>query len=74
MYQGYKIPSCYDSMIAKLIVHGENRSEAIQKLKSALSEFVIEGVETNAEFLYRLTSEESFEEGDVEKINRTYFS
>ena len=74
MYQGYKIPSCYDSMIAKLIVHGKNRSEAIQKLKSALSEFVIEGVETNAEFLYRLTSEESFEEGDVEKINRTYFS
>ncbi len=74
IYQGYKIPSCYDSMIAKLIVHGETREVAIQKLRSALSEFVIEGVKTNLEFQYKLTGEEAFKNGDVEWINQTYFS
>ena len=74
IYQGYKIPSCYDSMIAKLIVHGKNREEAIQKLRSALSELVIEGVETNAEFQYRLISDEAFREGNVNLINEKYFS
>ena len=74
MYQGYKIPSCYDSMIAKLIVHGEDREEAISKLRSALSEFVIEGVDTNVEFQYNLIDEEAFHKGDVNWINRNYFS
>lgn len=74
IYQGYKIPSCYDSMIAKLIVHGENREVAIQKLRSALSEFVIEGVKTNLEFQYKLIGEDAFKNGDVEWINQTYFS
>lgn len=74
IYQGYKIPSCYDSMIAKLIVHGENREVAIQKLRSALSEFIIEGVKTNLEFQYKLTGEDAFKNGDVEWINKTYFS
>lgn len=74
IYQGYKIPSCYDSMIAKLIVHGENRQTAIQKLRSALSEFVIEGVKTNVDFQYKLIGEEAFKNGDVNWINQTYFS
>lgn len=74
IYQGYKIPSCYDSMIAKLIVHGENRQIAIQKLRSALSEFVIEGVKTNVDFQYKLIGEEAFKNGDVNWINQTYFS
>lgn len=74
IYQGYKIPSCYDSMIAKLIVHGENRQAAIQKLRSALSEFVIEGVKTNVDFQYKLIGEEAFKNGDVNWINQTYFS
>lgn len=73
-YQGYKIPSCYDSMIAKLIVHGENRNVAIQKLRSALSEMIIEGVKTNVGFQYRLVGEEAFKRGDVNWINQNYFS
>ena len=73
-YQGYKIPSCYDSMIAKLIVHGENRKVAIQKLRSALSEMIIEGVKTNVGFQYRLVGEEAFKRGDVNWINQNYFS
>ena len=73
-YQGYKIPSCYDSMIAKLIVHGENRNVAIQKLRSALSEMIIEGVKTNVGFQYRLVGEEAFKRGDVNWINQHYFS
>ena len=74
IYQGYKIPSCYDSMIAKLIVHGENREAAIQKLRSVLSEIVIEGVKTNVDFQYKLIGEEAFKNGDVNWINQTYFS
>ena len=46
LYAGYKIPSNYDSLIAKLIVHGNTRAEAIMRLKRALKEYVIEGVNT----------------------------
>lgn len=74
IYQGYKIPSCYDSMIAKIIVHGENRDAAIAKLHSALSELVIQGVKTNADFQYRLIEEDAFKKGDVAWINQNYFS
>ena len=74
IYQGYTIPSCYDSMIAKLIVHGKDRETAIQKLHSALSEFVIEGVKTNVDFQFKLVGEEAFKNGDVQWINENYFS
>ena len=74
VYQGYKIPSCYDSMIAKLIVHGENREVAIRKMQSALSEMIIEGVKTNVEFQYHLIGEDAFKRGDVNWINQKYFS
>ncbi len=47
IYQGYVIPSQYDSLIAKLIVHGKDRSDAIAKMKRALAEFIIEGVQHN---------------------------
>lgn len=50
MYSGYTIPPYYDSMIAKVIVHGENRFEALVKMQRALAELVTEGVVTNAEF------------------------
>ncbi|MEQ7287630.1 acetyl-CoA carboxylase biotin carboxylase subunit [Enterococcus gallinarum] len=50
MYSGYTIPPYYDSMIAKIIVHGENRFEALMKMQRALAELVTEGVVTNAEF------------------------
>ena len=51
-YQGYKIPPTYDSMIGKLIVYGVNREEAISKMKRALSEFIIEGIDTNIDFQF----------------------
>ena len=50
IYQGYEIPPYYDSMLAKVIVHGKDREEAIAKMKRALYEFVIEGVDTNIEY------------------------
>jgi acetyl-CoA carboxylase biotin carboxylase subunit len=46
VYQGYRIPPYYDSLIGKLIVHGKNRNEALMRLKRCLSEFVIGGIET----------------------------
>lgn len=63
IYQSYTIPPTYDSMIAKLIVHGKDRYEAIQRMKRALEEFVIEGVKTNIDLHYRLLDEKEFKEG-----------
>lgn len=57
IYSGYTVPAYYDSMIAKLIVHAENRSEALHKMKSALGEIVIEGIDTNVDYLYEVISE-----------------
>ena len=51
-YDGYVIPAFYDSMLAKLIVHGRTREEAIARMRSALGEVVIEGVDTNVCLLY----------------------
>ena len=50
VYQGYVIPPYYDSMVAKLIVHSENRSSAIARMKRALGELLIEGIVTNIDF------------------------
>lgn len=60
IYSGYKIPPTYDSMIAKVIVHGKDRKESIAKMKSALGEFVIDGINTNIEFLYKILENEDF--------------
>ncbi|HBA97812.1 MAG TPA: acetyl-CoA carboxylase biotin carboxylase subunit, partial [Lachnospiraceae bacterium] len=49
VYEGYEIPPFYDSMIAKVIVHGKDRKEAIAKMKRALYEFIIDGIDTNIE-------------------------
>jgi len=57
IYQGYKIPIYYDSMLGKLIVLGSTRKDALRKLRSALSELVIEGVTTNIDFLSNLLNE-----------------
>jgi acetyl-CoA carboxylase biotin carboxylase subunit len=57
VYQGYRIPPFYDSLIGKLIVHGKNRNEALMRLKRCLSEFVIDGVETTIPLFVRLTKE-----------------
>lgn len=56
VYSGYDIPPFYDSMLAKLIVHAKNRQEAIKKMKSALGEVIIEGIDTNVDYLYEFIS------------------
>lgn len=72
VYNGYTIPPVYDSMIAKIIVHAENRKEAISKMKRALEECVIDGIDTNIDFLYKILENESFESGnfDTSFINK----
>lgn len=64
VYPGYKIPPFYDSMVAKLICYGETRDEAIARMKRALSEFVIEGIDTTIPFHLRLLNHEKFVEAD----------
>lgn len=66
VYTGYKIPPVYDSMIAKIIVHAKNRNEAIAKMKVALEECVIDGVDTNIDFLYQILENENFVSGDFD--------
>ena len=63
VYQGYTIPPFYDSMIAKLIVHAPTREEAIAKMKWALAEFIVEGVDTNIDFQLSLIRDSVFERG-----------
>ena len=63
IYEGYVIPPDYDSMIAKIIAHGANRNEAIAKMKRALEELVIEGVDTNVDFLLSILKNLSFIRG-----------
>ncbi len=59
-YAGYDIPMYYDSMIAKLIVCDKTRDKAIDKLRSALGELVIEGVSTNSDFAYEIINSDIF--------------
>lgn len=66
IYEGYTIPQCYDAMIAKLIVHGKGREESIAKMKSALGELVIEGIETNRDFLYQILENKKFLSNDYD--------
>ncbi len=63
-YPGYTIPPYYDSMIAKLITHGKTREEAIDRMRRALSEFVVEGVHTTIPFHLKVLQHEKFVEGD----------
>ncbi|MFN2745390.1 MULTISPECIES: acetyl-CoA carboxylase biotin carboxylase subunit [Bacillus] len=63
-YPGYMIPPYYDSMIAKVITYGKSREEAIQRMKRALSEFVIEGVHTTIPFHLKLLDHETFVSGE----------
>ena len=63
LYNGYTIPAYYDSMVAKVIVHGENRQDAIRKMQSALGEVVVEGIVTNLDFEYEILSHPVFVAG-----------
>ena len=62
-YQGYSIPPNYDSMIGKLIVHGRNRAECLMRLRRALDEFVVDGVDTTLPLFRRLVRNPSIQEG-----------
>ena len=64
-YAGYVIPPNYDSMIAKLIVHGKDRAEAIQFLELALSEYIIEGPKTTIGFHQRILKDARFLNNEV---------
>lgn len=66
LYTGYRIPSEYDSMIAKVIVHAPDRKAALQKMRSALDEMLIMGVETNLDFQYRILKNPEFCEGKAD--------
>ena len=72
VYHGYTITPYYDSMISKLIVHGSDRDEAINKMKWALSEFIVEGVDTNIDFQLEIIKQPEFRSGnyDIGFLNR----
>ena len=63
LYNGYSIPPYYDSLIGKLIVHGENRKEAIARLKRALGELIIDGIDTTVPLFEELLNEDDIVNG-----------
>ncbi len=65
LYQGITIPSRFDSLLAKVIVRGNTREEAIKRMQRALAEFIIEGIETNIEFQLKLVTNKDFMEGNI---------
>lgn len=66
LYSGYRIPTEYDSMIAKVIVHAPNREAALQKMCSALDEMLILGVDTNLDFQYQIMRHPVFVKGEAD--------
>ena len=65
IYNDYKVPANYDSMLMKLIVYDKDRASAIAKMRSALGEVIIEGIETNIDFQYEILENEAFQKGDT---------
>ena len=63
VYDGYRIPPNYDSMIGKLIVHGRDRATAIARMRIALSEMVVEGIKTNLPLQQRIMADGGFQAG-----------
>lgn len=74
IYDGYEIPSYYDSLVAKLIVHGRDRVEALNKMAMALDEFIIEGIPTTIPFHQKLLQEDEFRKGNFDTSFLTRFS
>lgn len=66
IYSGYTIPPYYDSMVAKLIVWAKNRKEAIAKMRSALGEVIIEGIDTNVDYQYDILNHPDYIAGDID--------
>jgi acetyl-CoA carboxylase, biotin carboxylase subunit len=65
-YQGYTIPPNYDSLVGKLIVHGRTRTEALLRLRRALDEFIIDGIETTLPLFRRLVRNSDMQDGDYD--------
>ncbi|MBP1804544.1 acetyl-CoA carboxylase biotin carboxylase subunit [Rubellimicrobium aerolatum] len=66
LYDGYRIPPYYDSLIAKLIVHGRDRPEALARLSRALSELIVDGVDTTIPLFHALTADPAIQAGDYD--------
>ncbi len=66
LYDGYSIPPYYDSLIGKLIVHGPNREAALARLKRALGEFIVDGVETTTPLFHALLEEDAVKTGNYD--------
>lgn len=66
IYSGYTVPPYYDSMLAKLVVHAKNRGEAIRKMRSALGEVIIEGIDTNVDYQYDILNHPDFVSGNID--------
>ena len=66
IYPGYSIPPTYDSMIAKIIVHGKDRNESIAKMKSSIAELVVEGIKTNTDFILKILEDEDFKNNNYD--------
>ncbi len=64
VYHGYTIPPFYDSLVGKLIVHGKTRGECLMRLKRALDEFVVDGIETTLPLFRALVREAEIIDGD----------
>jgi len=72
VYQGYTVPPFYDSMIGKLITHGDDRSSALARMRSALSEIVVDGISTNVPLHQDLCHDKAFMDGgtDIHYLER----
>lgn len=66
IYNDYKVPANYDSMLMKIIVHGKDREEAIARMRSVLGEVVIEGINTNLDFQYEILNHPAYQSGDTD--------
>ena len=66
IYSGYAVPPTYDSMLAKIIVHGKDRKESIAKMKSALAELVVDGIKTNVDFVLKILDDKDFHDDNYD--------
>ena len=66
IYQGYRVPPYYDSMVGKLIAHAESRELALRRMSMALSEIIVEGIKTNIPLHQRLIKDAAFKAGGTD--------
>jgi acetyl-CoA carboxylase biotin carboxylase subunit len=66
VYGGWRVPPNYDSLVAKLIVHGRDRAEAIQRMRRALDMFVIEGIQTSIPLHQQIMADEEFQRAEID--------